>query len=367
MKILHDDIIFLLQSGGGISRYWLELKSRLNEIDGLSIQHSLLVRLLIKLENKIRCSVFARTISLNLLVRVCVLFVRVMPVVSFRSAHIYHSSYYRPLLCFNLFSRPVRFLTVHDFMPELYGSGLSKLVHQLMKHRALMNSDIVICVSESTRRDLMRLYPKFDKPVHVIYNGAEIRSSSAGLVTQALPENYFLYVGQRSGCKNFRYILKHFGKSGILKSTKARLICVGGGRFEQELTDELLSWKMEEDCLHLGFVSDDELVRLYTNAIALLMVSKYEGFGIPAIEAQHLGCLVIDSGTGALSEVVGYDDLRFNLNNGWTFLNACWFALECRQSVRTRLVSSGRAHSKKFSWAATALDTWRLYEKYQQH
>ena len=83
------------------------------------------------------------------------------------SPYIFHSSYYRLAKDRNA----INITTVHDFMYELYRHDMKSNLHKIQKKRAVLGSDGVICISENTKKDLLRFYPEFNKPITVIYNG----------------------------------------------------------------------------------------------------------------------------------------------------------------------------------------------------
>jgi mannosyltransferase len=224
--------------------------------------------------------------------------------------------------------------------------------------------DAVICVSENTKRDFIRFYPGFNKPIYIVYNGVDFQQlgDNSNFDCFDLGFNYFLYVGNRSGCKNFKFLIDAFGDSNFLQENVLKVMCVGGGEFTQHEKYLIRNARLEELFIHLPSVNNDQLGFLYRKAKALLMPSEYEGFGIPAVEALSQKCPVIDSGTSALPEVIPYSVFRYKHNNVNDFLSTCDLVLT-NDKIRGEAAIKGYEFSKKFSWDANAVLTLNVYSE----
>ncbi|EEY5971546.1 glycosyltransferase family 1 protein, partial [Escherichia coli] len=132
------------------------------------------------------------------------------------------SSYYRVHKSPNLNVKNVT--TVHDFTYEKYRGGMSKFIHSLQKYHAIKNSDIVICISNNTARDLLKYCPISEDKIRVIYNGVSPSYKHISNMSDMRVNNSVLFVGAREGYKNFVLAVKAVGKLHGLKLT-----IVGGG------------------------------------------------------------------------------------------------------------------------------------------
>lgn len=108
----------------------------------------------------------------------------------------------------------------------------------------------------------------------------------------------------------------------------------------------------------LGRVSDSDLIRYYSNAIAFIFPSLYEGFGIPVLEAQACGCPVVSSNSSSLPEILGNSALMCNPNNAEEFAGAI-IKLVNHKSIKEELVGKGYENVKRFSWEKSAEDLLR--------
>lgn len=173
---------------------------------------------------------------------------------------------------------------IHEKFPQDYPAAAARAV---TKSRAIQRAEHVICISESTRNDLMDSMPIDPSRVSVVHLGSSISAppEESGPPKGLEGSQYLLYVGERGGHKNF---------SGLLSALSLRpsilgnylLVLYGGGPITQSERARIRDHDLPESAIiHLG--SDDTLLgRLYRHASALVYPSLYEGFGIPS--TKHL-------------------------------------------------------------------------------
>ena len=95
--------------------------------------------------------------------------------------------------------------------------------------------------------------------------------------------------------------------------------------------------------------------------VSLVTPSQYEGFGLPALEAQHCGCPVIVSNRGSLPEIVGENGLKLDPDDSEMWAESLALVLTDSE-LRETMIRNGRAQAKRFSWKKTALETLAMYE-----
>lgn len=155
---------------------------------------------------------------------------------------------------------------------------------------------------------------------------------------------YYLMVGTLAANKNLVAPIEAMVASG-------RTVVIVGASGNRQAFSEALT--MPEGAVIAGHVDDSELSWLYRNATALVFPSKYEGFGLPPLEAQKLGCPVVTSFAAALPEVVGDAGLYFDPDDASTLI-AELHRLEVSESLAQDLRNRGLANADRYSWHKTA-------------
>lgn len=292
MKLICDNVIFHLQSVGGISNYWRQITgNRFFEEFG-SIVHIGDASLSSRSE-----SFFLKFLS-NIRVWSIKRLSRYLPVYIPRSNEkdIFHSSYYRV----PLFFRGKVVTTVYDFTYEKYsGNNIKRLVHSVQKSIAINMSDKIICISENTRVDLLNYYSHVDpKKICVISLGVDHSIFHPDGEKKSGVDDVVLFVGSRSRYKRFDLAVEL-----VSLFPNIRLGIVGSSLADEEV--ELLDKHLKGRWVFWGRVSDEELSQLYRSVHCFVFPSDYEGFGLPILEAMASGCPVICSSASCFPEVAG--------------------------------------------------------------
>jgi len=344
MTILFDSIIFSLQKSGGISTYWYELISRFIITDNNNyfieskfrnnIEH-------IKLKNKNYKIIQSNSsnIFLNRFLNIKVNFIK--------NPFIFHSSYYR--ICKN--KNAINIVTVHDFIHEKYYTGFRRFIHHLQKSYAITNANLIITVSESTKKDLLFYYPQINKnKIKVIYNGVSNDFYNLIQKNKDLSKS-FLYIGSREKYKNFYETIDL-----VSSLNEYNFVIVGNNLNKIEV--KYLNDKLPNKWNLYSKISNEDLNILYNSVFALTYLSSYEGFGIPLLEAMKAGCPFIALNKSAIPEVAGnagilLNDLSFN-----SFQNAIIKLTQNRNS----LIQDGYIQASKFSWNKCFNETYDSYK-----
>ncbi|EDT5580179.1 glycosyltransferase family 4 protein, partial [Salmonella enterica subsp. enterica serovar Kokomlemle] len=335
-----DGVIFSLQKSGGISVYFSELLRRIRT-DKEDVLHLLY--------NNQNIYTKGSDYVVNRIARLHISVERFIKVnISGTKNDIFHSSYYRlPNAKFN----GKIITTVHDFTEEIYPRGLISKVHHKQKRQAILGSDGIICISNNTMKDMHKFIPEsVNIPTRVIYNGVgdfSVRNIDAKF------ESYVIFVGARSGYKNFKMCV-----SALRYFDDIELIVVGGGEFSKEEI-KFLDSEIPGRYVHAGFLSEKELNRLYQNALALIYPSLYEGFGIPVIEAMKSGCPVIASKTSSVEEISNEAAILID-NISAHQIRDCIHNLK-NPSFRMEKIALGIENANGYSWDKMALETVEFY------
>ena len=240
------------------------------------------------------------------------------------------------------------------------GWGLKARMNTLERKRSYFNADAIICISENTKSDLLKIYPglKSQCPIYVIHHGFTAPDFHNLNSTLGLKDSrYLLYVGGRKNYKNFDLALRGFVESNIWRDGYT-LVCTGSDFTRQEL-EAFRHMGVEKAVVSVGMVDEAALFLLYKHAHCLLYTSRYEGFGLPLIEAMSVGCPVIGANISCIPEIVGSAGVLVDPDSPDQVARAV--SNLGNQSLRDVLVSSGFARSSQFSWDTSASKHMEVY------
>ena len=369
MKIAYDSQIFCAQTYGGVSRYFCEIASRLALVPELEVSitaplyiNAYLPNLPQGVVNGFRGPRLDRFKSIypRLILRGAGLLLGDI-MLRAKAPDIIHETYY-----FSYPSGPRRarrVLTIYDMIHERFPADFP-LADKTTRHKALAakRADHVICISESTRRDAIEFLGLAPEKTSVIYLGFDLmkgKDDSLEVESFSIDEPFLLYVGNRGGYKNFLGLLTAYGSSPQLCG-EFKLVCFGGGSFSAEEQEAInrLGWAKGR-VMQLGG-SDQLLSRLYQCAGAYVCPSRYEGFGIPPLEAMSYDCPVICGNTSSIPEVVGDGGEYFDPADIDSMRSAIERVMSS-ESRRKALIEKGRARLGCFSWDRCAKETLDVY------
>ena len=171
------------------------------------------------------------------------------------------------------------------------------------------------------------------------------------LIRYGLPERYFLFVGSGDPRKNMSIIPEALDRADLT----APLVVAGWSGWAENA-----SW---EKVRLLGYVDDDDLARLYSGALALIFPSRYEGFGLPVLEAMACGCPVVTTREASMPEVGGDAALYMKDPGDAEGLAAILKELAESPLCRRQWAEKGMVQARRFSWRNTAETTFRAFEE----
>ena len=256
-------------------------------------------------------------------------------------------------------------ITVHDMIHEKFSGYFKKSTGTSNPKRvASQRADHIICVSESTRQDLIDICHIPEEKTSVIHHGVDNIFTATPLDSDHLlnlPVNFILYVGKREGYKNFIAFLRAFAASTQLKEYFS-IVCFGGGELSPSELALAGAVGLRPGQLIVYFGDDALLASIYRQASALVYPSLYEGFGFPPLEAMASGCPVICSNTSSLPEVVGTAGEYFDPLSQESIKKALE-AVVFSTKRSDDLIAAGYLQASKFSWEKCAKDTMKEYQK----
>ncbi|MBA9076675.1 glycosyltransferase family 4 protein [Rufibacter quisquiliarum] len=220
----------------------------------------------------------------------------------------------------------------------------------------------VICISETTRQDTLRLSLVNSTSLCTIYTGNLLQAGPEEAPAVPLPAKFLLFVGDRTGRKNFRFFI--MSVAPYLKGQPdLYLVCTGNVTVWEE--DLLVSLGLKGQVLFVN-APDSVLRQLYQRALALVYPSLYEGFGLPVLEAMALGCPVVTSTCGALVEVAGEAALYVDPASSDSILQAVRQVVE-QADVRAQLRQKGLRQAEIFTVEKMVLGFEAVFQKISQN
>jgi glycosyltransferase involved in cell wall biosynthesis len=220
---------------------------------------------------------------------------------------------------------------------------------------------MILTVSEYTRQDVIQQYAIHPDKIQTIYNGcSEVfhpgteteKDATRAQYTQG--KSYFLYAGAIQPRKNLENLLKAYVIYRQNCQENVGLVLTGRKAWNFEsVIQTYREMPFRDDVIFTGYVNDTELNRLYQASIALCYVSRFEGFGLPLLEAMHAETALITSNTSSLPEVAGPAALYVHPDHPLEIAQAMQ-TLATDQERRQQLISAARIQRSQFSWDRTA-------------
>lgn len=269
-------------------------------------------------------------------------------------------------------SRAPSVVTVHDLSyaiyPNLAFPRLRKFLERAVP-RSIDRASRVIAVSETTKRDLCEYYEISPNRVEVIHHAADPlfhepdRSDLLAMQAQfGLRRPYFIIVGTIEPRKDHKTLLAAYAQLRE-QHPEASLVIVGRkGWLSDDIIAAIDVAAARSPVFHLQGIRDNMLPALYAGSTALVYPSRYEGFGLPLLEAMVSGTAVIASDTPAHREVAE-DAAMLTPPGDVDALAGKMAELLEHDDVREDLVHRGRARSRTFSWHKTAREHLRIYQE----
>lgn len=238
--------------------------------------------------------------------------------------------------------------------PDMYPGSANKLKRN--SKYAAINSDCIITISNSTKKDLRSIYKISSRKIKVSYPAPSLKIS-AGVKKYKTKKPYFLFVGAMKRTKNIPGLIRGFnyflGKSNL----NYDLYIAGGDRWIDPDIE-----RKHQNIKFLGHVPEGKLKSLYKGAVAFVSPSFYEGFGITFLEAMRLGCPVIGPNISSVPEVLGDAGILINPKNTED-LGEAMIEVSTNSKKRKQMIKNGLVRVGSFSGINFAKDVFASINK----
>jgi glycosyltransferase involved in cell wall biosynthesis len=364
LRVLFDHQIFSYQRYGGASRYFAELMRVFHELGapqfdlGVATSPNAYLAAAPYYRGRTTGAIagtprFFATYARNV----------IQTRIAARRPHdIFHATFYSPDALGSV--RGARLVvTVLDMIPELfpeafdldgwYGRLITKRwieTKRIMCERAAR----ILAISENTKQDVIRFYGIPADRITVTHLGNRLTGSREAPAPRGFPDRYVLFVGTRNTYKNFGIVL-----DAISRIPDIAVACVGGGPFE-DTEKALIAKHGLSDRVMQRNVDDDEMGACYAHADAFVFPSRYEGFGIPIVEAFACGCPSLVARASCFPEIAGDAAMYFDPDSAEELRAALVRVLEDR-ALAGNLRALGHARARELTWEATAERTAAAY------
>ena len=356
--VIYDYQIFALQKYGGISRYYKQLLDAYKQFENVET-----ILPLVRSKNyyvsdvcKPNITIRRKTDTILNCAAFCCAYLK-----NKNSIRIIHPTYYYPqylrMIPTKWRKKSKIIITVHDLICELFYPDMEPLDK---RKSTILSADGIIAISESTKNDLLRVYPELDpQKITVIYHGVNPDTFQYKKEVE-INRPYILFVGQRTTYKNGERYMRAIGCVGK-KNHELSFVFAGGNPFSESEKSILREEGIYERCRQIN-VSDEELYYLYSNAICFVFPSLYEGFGIPILEAFSCQCPVVLSNSSCFPEIAQDAALYFD-GESIEDMSRQISSIINDVNARNALIEKGNKRIKLFSVEKTAKETLLFYQR----
>jgi len=249
---------------------------------------------------------------------------------------------------------------IHERLPEHFSPADNMTAS---KKLYLQHADAVICISHYTRTELFKYFEFDETRTHVVHLGVDCNlfrnAREEGLPNTEKFGRYMLFVGGRSGYKNWIYWLRALERP-MKRHPDISIVCTGRQFSSEEKA--LIGSLGLEGRVHQHSVAADQLPGLYGGALGFFFPSMDEGFGLPTLEALAAGCPTALSDIPVMREIAGDSAVYFGPKDAKS-IELAFELFAGKDRALVELSRKGKERAASFSWEKTARETANVYER----
>ncbi len=367
LRIMYDYQIFTSQRFGGVSRYFVNLIKYIEMSNKTCIRVPILFGMNeylpdVRRTKRVFLNRYFKKLFLNRYVRDYS--IRANKIINILSTKLFYYDIIHPTWTdpyINKYCSDKMIVTIHDMIHELIWEDDEFTRQEISnKKEAIYKSKAIIAISNSTKRDILKVYPDISgEKIHVVYHGVNKLPEPIRPNLIQIPDRYLLFVGDRHGYKRGMMLIDIL-KRVIQTDDSICAIFVGGGEFTETERVFLKHENIEKHVIQYN-ATDSELAYLYQNAICLVYSTLYEGFGFPILEAFDNCCPVVCTNSSSMPEIGGDAALYFEKND----LDMVIYYISnliSDETFRNGCIERGKKRTQDFSWEKCAEETLKVYQ-----
>lgn len=278
-------------------------------------------------------------------------------------AKIYHST---KNVGIPLFKTCKYIITIHDVIPyvfpkQYYPNKLKWLIYRFKTRISIMNSDVIITISNYSKNDIVKYLKVPPGKIKVIYLGFDNENDKPNIeeinkVREkfGIKNRYLLGIGGNEYRKNVGTLIKAYLELKDEKQIDMQLVVVGKPWNSSKYPGG------ETGIVYTDYVTNEELLALYSGAEVFVFPSLYEGFGLPPLEAMACETPVIASNVSSIPEIVGDAAILVDPSDIQAIKNSI-YCLYDNEDLKKKLIQKGLDRIKLFSWAETVNELEQVY------
>ncbi|MFK4784386.1 glycosyltransferase family 4 protein [Fusobacterium sp. MFO224] len=263
-------------------------------------------------------------------------------------------------------------VVIHDMIPILFPEVCTYAKKKEEYIPSVENSDVIVTVSESAKRDIISLFDVDPKKIRIISPGIYLEECRKKYSHEelentrkkySLPNKFLMYLGTLEPRKGVDKLILAFNMLKEKGNSDIKLVIAGGkGWMYNKIFDLYENSKYKKDIIFTGYVDEKDKIKLYKLAEAFVFPTLYEGFGMPVLESMASGTPVVASNNSSIPEVTGDAGILINRDSVEDLCEGMEKILG-DEELRKELIKRGIKQSEKFKWEDSAKKYEDIYEE----